>query len=279
LILTIIILSYTYQIKEFTSRKFSFEDSKVNNANISVEIDEDMSEPVYLYIYFINFHQNHRIYLKSKSKSQLADKTDDSLSDSCSPLYKKTDLDLDNPKGLDGNVLDPCGLAPRSFMNITISATRLNKTDSTQSTNKTDSTQSYEYISMTTKDISWNTDDEDKYKNSDNGFEVEDERFKNWMRTSATKNLRKLYYKIKNNLDKGDKLTFTLTLDTSSIYYDYRPDMKLILSTTTRIGGKNKVLGFVFLVITILSLIWSILFTCLEFNHSCKNRLSKLQGS
>lgn len=259
-ILTIIILSYTYQIKEVISGEFRIQ----NRDEITVNIDKDLDEPVYLYIYFLDFYQNHRIYLKSKSKSQLADKSDNSLSDSCSPLYKNGDLDTDFKIGVeDKKILNPCGMLPRSFLNLEISA-KLN-------TNKT--------LTLSTKDISWETDNDSKYKKSTD-FDVEDEKFKNWMRTGATRYPRKLYYKIKNDLNDGDELTFSYTLmNKDEIYYTYRPKFKIILSTTTRIGGKNKVLGFVFLVITIISFIWSVLFAFLEYNSACKRKLAEFQKS
>ena len=255
-ILTVIILSYTYQIKEVISDEFRITDK----GTVTMNIDKDLDEPIFLYIYFIDFYQNHRIYLKSKSKSQLADKSDSTLSDSCGPLYNIDDLGLTDPPGKDGDVLNPCGLLPRSFLNLSLTATF--------STTKNS-------LNLTTEDISWETDNDSKYKKSSD-FDVEDEKFKNWMRTGATRYPRKLYYKIKKDLSDGDELDFEYNLENSDeIYYSYRPKAKIILSTTTRIGGKNKVLGFVFLVITIISFVWSVLFAFLEYNSTCKSKLLK----
>lgn len=265
-ILTIIILAYSYQIKEVQSDKFDLEFTKDKQFIITnIKIDEDLDEPVFLYIIFYDFHQNHRIYMKSKSKSQLADKSDNDLSNSCTPLYKNGDLDMNytgllDDKGIENDgVLNPCGLLPRSYyhFNITIS----------EITNITNPVK----IPLSSDDISWKTDDESKYKNSKHSLDVQDKQFKNWMRTSPTKTLQKLYGKIESNLKKDQKLQINLSLKTE-LYFDYEPEARIFLSTATRIGGKNLVLGYTFLVITILSLTWTIMFSLFEYNSYCRRK-------
>lgn len=264
-ILTIIILSYSYQIKEVQSDKFDLNFSDDKRIVTRMTIDEDMDEPVFLYIIFYEFHQNHRIYMKSKSKSQLADKSDNDLSGSCSPLYENGDLDvtykkLVDDKGIEKDgVLNPCGLLPRSYYHFNVSVHDISNIGKAVR------------IPLSLDDISWETDDEAKYKNSKHSLDVEDKQFKNWMRTSPTKTLQKLYGKIEKDLKKDQELQVGLLLETQ-LYFDYEPEARIFLSTATRIGGKNLVLGYTFLVITILSLTWSIMFSLFEYNSYCKKR-------
>lgn len=279
-ILTIIILSYSYQIKEVQSDKFklNFDNNQTSSKKLvqtEITIDEDMEDPVFLYIIFYDFHQNHRIYSKSRSKSQLADKTDSTLSTSCSPLYELGDLDYnitilnkEHPGVKKDGVLNPCGLLPRSYYHLNISI----NTPAGDDVNTT-----YKSIQLSLKDISWKSDNEDKYKNSKSSLDVEDKQFKNWMRTSPTKTLQKLYGKIEEDLKEDQILNFNLTL-MSTLYFDYEPEARIFLSTSTRIGGKNLVLGYTFLVITILSLVWTIMFTLFEYNSHCKKRYGDKLG-
>ena len=274
-ILTIIILSYSYQIKDVQSDKFKL--NFYNNSSTvgtEITIDEDMDEPVFLYIIFYDFHQNHRIYSKSRSKSQLADKTDSTLSTSCSPLYENGDLDFNATKkgkktkhsGVEKDgVLNPCGLLPRSFYHLDITLQLKDSNDKTTT------------IPLSSEDISWKSDNEDKYKTSKDSLDVENKQFKNWMRTSPTKTLQKLYGKIEKDLKEDQILNINLAL-ISKLYFEYQPEARIFLSTSTRIGGKNLVLGYTFLVITIMSLTWTIMFSLFEYNSYCKKKFGDKLG-
>ena len=63
--------------------------------NIEIEIEQDITAPVYVYYQLDNFYQNHRRYVKSRSNTQLmgnwidADSTD---MDDCDPIKTNADL-------------------------------------------------------------------------------------------------------------------------------------------------------------------------------------------
>ncbi|KAL0239437.1 hypothetical protein GEMRC1_009545 [Eukaryota sp. GEM-RC1] len=77
--------------------------------DITLNIPETIKAPVYIYYELSNFHQNHRRYISSFSKSQLFDSSPSlsSLKSDCEPLVK----------GDDGEVLLPCGLLPNTIFN------------------------------------------------------------------------------------------------------------------------------------------------------------------
>lgn len=264
LILCSVILGLSAQIKSEESSRFNFEEGR-NINNISINISRTMEEPVFVYLVYYDYHQNHRIYLKSKSKNQLAGESDDSLSTNCKPLLKFNSIDnvvFDQKNSTSNEKIVPCGLLPASFIDITIDVKRNNPKNISV----------YDNITIDDSDIAWDTDNEKKYKDKDGAYlNITDPHFKVWMRTSATNRLRKLYGKISKKLEKDDQIFFDLT-QTSENHLGYSPDMKIILSTTTTIGGRNYVLGWVFFVVMVLSLIWTIMFVMIW----CKQRKEHL---
>ncbi|OMJ87428.1 hypothetical protein SteCoe_10845 [Stentor coeruleus] len=265
LILSSVILYYTFQVVELVSDEINFP-IKDKNSIVRLEVKEDINNPVFVYVVYLDYYQNHRNYLKSKSKNQLAGESDDYLNDNCLPLVKPKDqlnIELFNYTGnnykLDENTkLVPCGLLPASYVDLNLNA-KYNNSDISK------------YIDS--NDISWTTDDENKYKNNENEYlNITNEKFKVWMRTSATNKARKLYWKIKKDLKKDQEIYLTLST-TWHNSLDYTPKLKIILSNSTRIGGKNHVLGWIFFFIMIFSLIWSIMFAIIHFRRY-KSRLS-----
>ena len=79
------------------------------------------------------------------------------------------------------------------------------------------------------------------------------------MRTSATNTLRKAYGKVTKDLEKGN-YTFTLSWNNTTNFADYNLNVKIVLSTTTAIGGKNMVFGWTFFVVMVMSFFWAVCF-------------------
>ena len=67
--------------------------------------------------------------------------------------------------------------------------------------------------------------------------------FKVWMRTAATANFRKLWGKINNNLKAG---IYTLEIANNYDTKQWVGEKEFVLSTTSRFGGKNYLLGGLF---------------------------------
>lgn len=238
-VLTSIILPLSYKIIE-KSAEFKYSGS--DDLTSTIDLDEKIEGPVYIYLEYLDYFQNHRIYLKSKSKYQLSGNSDASLSANCEPLYRSGDINININTYADGDVILPCGLMAASFINLTLTLTNNANT-----------------VKINSDDIAWPSDNSDKYS-SQNGeyIDISNPHFKVWMRNSLTRNFRKIYGKVDKSLEKG-QLSFKLVLTTKN-YLEYEPDMRIIISTTTRIGGKNFILGWAFLFVSALSLVWSLVF-------------------
>lgn len=85
----------------------------MQGCTVTVTVDRLMEAPVYVYYELINFYQNHRRYVKSRSDAQLAgtlDTSDPSKLGDCDPLRAVT-----NTSGT--YALSPCGLVAHSYFN------------------------------------------------------------------------------------------------------------------------------------------------------------------
>ena len=241
LIMTSVILSLTYQIIEKSTDTLWLEPN--NQITTTLTLDSSIKAPVYIYVMYYNYYQNHRIYLKSKSKYQLANQYDSSLSTYCTPLQYWGDLSFTQPNHTNGSLIVPCGLIPASFYNLTINA-KINNT----------------FLDIDSSTIAWWTDNDSKYVNQkDEYLNITDQHFKVWMRTSATNTLRKAYGKVTKDLEKGN-YTFTLSWNNTTNFADYNLNVKIVLSTTTAIGGKNMVFGWTFFVVMVMSFFWAVCF-------------------
>jgi len=92
---------------------------------------------------------------------------------------------------------------------------------------------------------------------------VGDEEFIVWMRTSGLPTFRKLHRIINTDLKKGDTVTFKI----NNVFpvSAFSGTKKIVLSTTTWIGGKNQFLGWTYIVVAILCLLLAIAFGLKQF--------------
>lgn len=217
---------------------------------VTLEVDEDMDGPVYFYVEMKNYFQNHRIYSKSRDYNQLAgDDVSESDLTNCGDYTEINDLYFDlgeYPQNADARDLDevmnPCGLIARSFMNDTFNFTTLPSLD------------------LEEDDIAWQSDGDNVYSNTDDWkqkqwLNVEEgnahsDWFKVWMRVAAFGDFRKLRYVIDDDIDKGD---YTIQITSSELYLDYDVsdfdgEKHIFLSTTGAFAGKSFALGVIFIV-------------------------------
>lgn len=80
-----------------------------------------------------------------------------------------------------------------------------------------------------------------------------------WMRTAALPTFRKLYGKIEQDLEANQELSVVLHNNYNT--YSFGGKKKLVLSTTSWIGGKNDFLGVGFLTVGGISLAIAAAFT------------------
>ncbi len=152
-------LSYSGDVVEVKERYDDLDNCINNKCIITLDIEDEMEEPVYLYYELTNYYQNHRIYLNSRNQDQLAgEDLSKSDLDSCEPIVSNDDLDFSQIKHDKENLaqLDkddaayPCGLVAMSFF--------------------TDSfilKEGENPIEIDTDEIAWMQDRENRYENQD----------------------------------------------------------------------------------------------------------------
>jgi hypothetical protein len=208
---------------------------------ITFQVQEDLKKPVFIYYELLNFYQNHRLYVKSKSYKQLRGDSPSSTDlKNCEPArYNKDFKGYYSGKTLEpDDTARPCGLIARSVFNDSIRI------------------ENYEIDSS---DIASDTEKK-MYKSKDPSKEWTDmdQHFANWMKIATLPNFRKFYGKIDEDVNKGEK-TFYVWDRFNVEKWD--GEKRIVLSTAGRFGGKNTVLGTVLIVAGVFCFLCSLVFT------------------
>nr|XP_006812327.1 PREDICTED: cell cycle control protein 50A-like [Saccoglossus kowalevskii] len=258
------------------------------NCKVQFEITENFAGPVYLYYGLTNYYQNHRRYVRSRDDYQLTgDKTESvsQLSEYCEPFRETT------VPGTNTTLpVAPCGAISNSFFNDSISLTYLGVHNNMNTP-----------VPVKYNDIAWTTDKSTKFNNpsgynhsvafegtyhppnwhkfvyeldpddpDNNGYENED--FIVWMRTAALPYFRKLYRRIDHQTNSIFEHSLPDGLYEANIQYAYPVTMfegtkRIIISTSSWLGGKNIFLGVAYIVTGSLCILFGCIFLCIHLKH------------
>ncbi|KAF3449969.1 hypothetical protein FNV43_RR06048 [Rhamnella rubrinervis] len=217
----------------YKSNKMAYikDNSIPKNCSQFLKVYKRMKAPIYIYYQLDNYYQNHRRYVKSKSEQQLLHGLGSNDTSSCKPQESNNGLPI-----------VPCGLIAWSLFNDTFTFIR-GKSE----------------LKVSRKNIAWKSDRDHKFGkhvypfNFQNGTLIgggklepsiplsDQEDLIVWMRTAALPSFRKLYGRIEEDLDTDDVVVVKLMNNYNT--YSFGGKKKLVLSTSSWLGGKNDFLG------------------------------------
>lgn len=270
-----VLLTYSSKIVEI-SKQYDNTCSSHMSCEIQIEIKEKMVQPIMIYYQIDNFYQNHRRYVKSKSDKQLNGQYLDAktikASGDCDPVV--TNKEMGKTKSLSGKDLNPgdvavpCGLIAKSLFD-----------DKFELFNGNDTNNKSTQIEIDSKDIAWEADKKLKYKNIQNPpkgknwtdiqwTNIEDEHFIVWMRLAGLPNFRKLYGRVRQDLQGF----YSFKIDNNFEVSNFGGKKYIVISTVNAFGGKNTFLGISYIIAGVVFILLAIVFLVGYHIHNRKEK-------
>ncbi|KHN46755.1 ALA-interacting subunit 5 [Glycine soja] len=189
-------------------------------------VKNELKAPVYVYYQLKNFYQNHRRYVKSRDDRQLRSKASENDVGTCSPEDY-------TPNDMGHKPIVPCGLIAWSLFNDTYKLSSNNKD-----------------LMINKKNIAWTSDQKGNLGP------------KNFQAGAALPTFKKLYGKIETgNIEVNDEVM--LVIENNYNTYEFGGRKSFVLSTTTRVDGRNHFLGMTYILVGGISLLFAAAFLLL----------------
>lgn len=248
----VIVIYSAKSVKEHRKQYNQLDKCKVDSKEscyVDFDIDSDMHGDVFVYYEIHGLYQNHRAYSKSLSVEQMIG---DSIKKSeakkfCDPIVEIKDLHF-NPKNFSSDkVANPCGLISDSYFTDTF-LLRDNKNNT---------------VKIHEDDIAFEFDKDEKFKgsNDDRWIDVKNgngylEHFIVWTSIASLPWFRKLWGRI-YGLDKGQ---YRMFIESSYDVSRFSGKKFVVLSTVSKLGGKDLVLGWILVAVGIVAVLGSFVF-------------------
>lgn len=208
----------------------------VNTCVIPINITKETKAPSYMYYGLVNYFQNARRYIDSRSAEQLRGQANPDTG------LCKSDIGEEIAEAV------PCGLTAFSMFNDTFDLCRDEECDA--------------LVDLKKEGIAWDVDrdvrflpgeigTEDGYTEESNAL-VTDEDFMVWMRVAAYNNFHKLYRIVEEDLEPG---VYYVRVNASYPVSGFGGEKFVYISETRWFGGRSRFLGGSYLAIGVLALL------------------------
>lgn len=256
--LGVVVLIQSFRTTETTHIRYDNQpncnpDDTSGDCVVRIRVDRRIQAPSYLYYGLVDFYQNARNYITSRSFDQLRGEENPGDLNECEPKEFKGD---------GKTTLVPCGLTADSFFN-----------DSFQLCRDQDCSNQVE---LDKENIAWEIDREERFQvgpsNEEEAEKITNQDFMVWMRLAAYGTFHKLYRIIREDLEVGD---YYVQVDSNFPVKPFEGEKFVFIAETKWFGGKNLFIGYSYIVVGGICLLLSTVFLIRNLQVRKHNQLEE----